>query len=341
MTAGRIAWAVGAAGLICAAIGWATAPQKFFAAWLAGFLSLAGWPLGSLALLLAHTLTGGRWGEALRLPLLGGAAATALLIPAAIPLAFGLPDLYPWFHPAAPLANGFYLNKGFFVVRAAIYAASWIGLALLALWRRGFPLRLAPPAALLLVLSVSFAVIDLAQSLTPDFNSTVFASLAMAGMAGFGLAAALAAAVLAGERPPAAAGKILFGLVLLWAYLDFMQALIVWESDLAAETPWYIVRSVGAWGRVAWALAALHFLLPFFLLLSARLRDSADGMLLICLLLLAMEVMRWWWVVLPSLAAKPDWIDLAVVAGLGGSAVGMVASTRERLRLWSKAAADG
>lgn len=323
MKAGWIFWGVGAAGLVAAGIGWTVAPRDFFAAWLAGFLILAAWPLGSLALLLAHDMTGGSWGDALRAPLLGGVSVMALLVPAAIPLFFGLSALYPWFQSS----HGFYLQSGFFALRAALYAVIWLGLAEIAL--RGKIGRLAPLGALLLAYSVTFAVIDLALSLTPGFNSSVFGLLAMAGMAGFALAAALAAAILTKISLPPAAGRLLFGLVILWAYLEFMQGLIVWESDLATETPWYIVRTTGGWGALAWILAAGHFVLPFFLLMSGRLQRRSDVMLSVALLLLAMEMLRWWWVVLPSLSLKPSWIDLAVLAGLGGPAIGVA---RRRLQ---------
>ena len=52
----------------------------------------------------------------------------------------------------------------------------------------------------------------------------------------------------------------------------------------------------------------------------------------VALLLVAMEMLRWWWVVLPSLALRPSWIDLAVLVGLGGTAIGLVGTTRRRLQ---------
>ena len=34
-------------------------------------------------------------------------------------------------------------------------------------------------------------------------------------------------------------GRLLQGLLVLWVYLDFMQFLIVWQSDLPQEAAWY------------------------------------------------------------------------------------------------------
>ena len=38
-------------------------------------------------------------------------------------------------------------------------------------------------------------------------------------------------------------GKLLLGLLVFWAYLDFMQLLIIWQSDLPHEADWYIRRT--------------------------------------------------------------------------------------------------
>ena len=56
-------------------------------------------------------------------------------------------------------------------------------------------------------------------------------------------------------------GRLLLGLLVFWAYLDFMQVLIVWESDLAKEAPWYaaLERRLGI---VAGVVAAGIFCCP-------------------------------------------------------------------------------
>src|SRR5579885_2928243 len=65
---------VGIAGILMSAVGWVLTPLSFAHAWLAALTLWLSWPLGSLALLLIHALTGGRWGFAIRRPLLAGAA---------------------------------------------------------------------------------------------------------------------------------------------------------------------------------------------------------------------------------------------------------------------------
>jgi len=335
----RLSWGLGGLGLMAAAIGWWIAPRDFYGAWLAAFIALAAWPLGSLGLLLAHAMTGGRWGEVVRPALQRGVMLMPLLVPAAIPLLFGLSTLYVWLSPeiAESLPNRFYLNGPFFALRAVIYAVVWLGLSFLAI--RAFPrpasrqilARLAPPGAILLALTVTFFAIDLSQSLEPGFNSSAYGLLTGVGMALFAFSGALAATCLAGNpdrRMMPVLARILLGLAILWAYLEFVQALIVWESDLTVEVPWYLHRTTGSWGLVAWAIAGGHFLLPFLLLLSPRNQADARSIGVIALVLMGMELVRWWWVVLPSLSLPFSWIDAAAMIGLGGVGSGVYLKAR-------------
>ena len=58
----QAAWIVGAIGLLASMIGWIVTPHLFPHAWLAALACWIGWPLGSMALLLIHSVSGGRWG---------------------------------------------------------------------------------------------------------------------------------------------------------------------------------------------------------------------------------------------------------------------------------------
>ena len=85
----------GLAGLLLAALGWALEPAGFYGGWLAAVTLFAAWPLGSMALLMIHALTGGRWGDALQPALRLGVCALPLLLPAALPLIAGLAPALP------------------------------------------------------------------------------------------------------------------------------------------------------------------------------------------------------------------------------------------------------
>ncbi|MBN8930163.1 MAG: hypothetical protein BGO51_14105 [Rhodospirillales bacterium 69-11] len=325
------AWILGALGLLLAALGWFVDPTRFAFAWVAALATWMGWPLGCLALLCVHALTGGRWGDAIRPALHAGLGTLPLLLPALVPVLLLAGRLYPWMRPdvAADLHNTFYLNPTFAAVRWLVFVVAWFGLAALVLAgrNRGGPSRgLAAFTLIVLGYTVTFAAIDLLVSLEPHFKSSEYGMIIGAQDALFALAVTLwlVTAIL---PPPLTAlpdlGRILFGLLILWGYLDFMQLLIIWQSDLPHEAAWYVRRIDGPWGALTVVLALLHFALPFFALLSPRLRRSPRGIGAVAVLLIVMEILRGWWLVLPAHDLSPNWIDLAAMLAFGGCSVAL------------------
>ena len=163
-----VAWIAGVIGLAGSIAGWLIDPQAFAYALLAALILAIGWPLGSLALIHVHALTGGEWGYAIRQQLAFGIAALAIVLPAIIPIPFLAPLLYPWMHTdnTHGLLNLWYLNPGFFYGRGIVYGIIWLaigGLTLLAL-RRTDPepmlYRISPGCLILLALSVTFAAVN-------------------------------------------------------------------------------------------------------------------------------------------------------------------------------------
>ena len=60
----------------------------------------------------------------------------------------------------------------------------------------------------------------------------------------------------------------MLALLILWAYLDFMQLLIVWQSDFwPLKRPGICAARLAAGPSCAALAAAGHFFLPFFALL--------------------------------------------------------------------------
>jgi hypothetical protein len=334
MNAVRLAWMVGGAGLLASLIGAMVQPEAFAFAWLAALTTWLRWPLGCLALLLVHALTGGSWGVSVRPGFVQGVRALPLLLPAVIPLLFVLPELYPWLRAgeSARLDNGFYLNAPFATARWIFYLVVWCGLGALVTGRlrRDEPLTaIAAPGLILLGLTINFAAIDSIMSLDPHFNSSAFGMINAAESGLFALSVTILATVLARPVAPSERddlGRLLQSLLVLWAYLDFMQLLIVWQSDLPREAAWYLPRSTGLWGVLAGLIAAAHFLLPFLALMIPRVRRSRRGLIATTALLIVMAVIRGWWLVLPAHAHAPGigWIDVATVLAFGGITAGLL-----------------
>lgn len=308
-------------------------PSAFPHAWLTALSTWLSAPLGCMGLLLTHSLTGGKWGYAVRPQLALGARALLLLPLFLIPLALVSSALYPWLRvDGQALANAFYLNETAALARGLGYLVIWFSLDWLIerRLRRSNPdaglAAIAPAGLILLALTATFMSIDLLMSLDPKFSSSVFGLLRIADMGllalSFAIALALSDASLTGEALRQL-GRLLLAVLILWAYLAFMELLIVWQSNLPNEATWYAPRLSGGWGALLVIVAALRFFIPFFVLLSPRAQSSRAGMGFISLLVIAGACAENLWIVAPASDANSVMIAAIFVAAL----IGMFATT--------------
>lgn len=266
---------VAAACLAAAAI---MQPQKTAAGWLIAFIYVSAIPLGSLALLMIHRLTGGHWGDALRgflEPLAGAIPLLALLF---VPILVALPLLFPWTGDAPRVkadVAALYLNSPLFILRSAMAFAGWIALALAlphAGGRNGT--LLAATGLIFYAVATSFVSVDWILSAAPSFVSTSFG----ASVAIMHLLAALAFAALAAPLPDEKATRDLGGLMLAVAlgltYLDFMAVLVIWYSDLPEKVDWFAARTAPPWNWLALAAFVFTAAMPVLALLLSRVRAS-------------------------------------------------------------------
>ncbi|TAH37384.1 MAG: hypothetical protein EYC70_10465 [Planctomycetota bacterium] len=345
----RPALAAAVIGLAACAAGFFLDRQLLLRSYLLAFLFWTGLSLGSLGLLMVQHLSGGRWGFAIQRPLEAAAKVLPLCALLFLPILLGQAEIYEWAHedvvagdPVLELRVGRYLNTPFFVARAVLYFLVWCGLALLLAgksrardegaasavkWLKG----VSGPGLVLLGLSITFASIDWSMSTEPHWFSTMYG---LHYMAGYGLSALLLMVLVMARlrhwepasrvaQPPLFhdLGTLSFALTMVWAYFSFSQYLIVWSGNLPEETPWYARRAQGGWEALAAALLLLHFVVPFFLLLSRRLKRSAVVLARVALCLLALRVLDLYWVLAPAFhpaGPSPHWLDLATLLGLGG-----------------------
>ena len=228
-----------------------------------------------------------------------------------IPILIAAKSLFLWAGTASPQHTA-YLNLPFFILRTVAYFAIWGWLALR-------PLRAATAAAALILLTftLSFAAIDWIMSLEAPWSSSVFGLWVSAGW----LTAALAGAALLATRRGASAkelhaiGTMLFTGVLIIAYLGFMQFLIIWEENLTREIGWYLRRFAAPWNAFLAGWVVIGLIMPFFLLLSRRVKESAGGIALSSVLILIGQLLAIWWLVLPAFSYRFDWTaPVSVVA---------------------------
>ena len=292
----------------------------FMASYLVAFLFCLGLSLGALANLMLHEVTGGRWGVALQHPWTAAARLIPLNVVLFIPLLLGLAQIYPWVdHGLA--SNAWWLNKPFFLVRAALYFAVWSVLAWrwLAIAKRSPELR--PPAlrrwsAIGLIvygLTISLAAVDWIMSLMPQWYSTGFGLLI--GTSQMLSAMALGVAACARREDSTAPstfldfGNLLLTYVMTWAYLAFTQYLIIWAEDLPHEIAWYLPRVQTSWRWLTLSVVALQFALPFVVLLSRSIKRNRRPLGGLAVLLLVAQLLFSFYLVFP--AVKPAGFDVS------------------------------
>jgi len=345
----RVAPVIGVLGLGLSGIGLLVDPRQAYASWLAALAAGLSVALGALLLVAIASISGARWFDPLRgfaLDVAGTLPLFALLFLVLLP---GLGSLYPWVH-ARDLPNAGWLNLPWFLARAALYFALWIGIALtLRRWAHAGGAATAEPptareralaAAALppLGLTLTFAAFDWLMSLDPRWSSTVFGVYWFAG----GFLAALAVVTLAAvrragegrreDRLPAAQGYALGALMLtfavFWGYIAYSQYFIIWIADVPAEVAWYVPRVRGGWGVMALVVLAGQLALPLLVLLLYAAKRSARAMGVIAAWLLVVHYLDTYWLVLPAIhpdAPHPHWLDLSALAAVGGCAAAWIA----------------
>jgi len=341
---------IGALGTVAAIAGALVAPDSFYSAYLIGFMFWLGLPLGCMAILMLYHLVGGKWGTVIRRILEAGMTTLPLMAILFIPILLNLRRLYPWARPEelakdpklADIAQS-YLNFNGILFRAIIYFAIWIGMAyFLNRWstEQDTPaggekstLRFRALSGIGLViysLTISFAVIDWVMSLQARWISTIYGLLFVAGQALFAYCFVVVIESILGKRRPASGyitttevhdhGKFMLTFVMVWAYFNFSQWLIIWAGNLPDEIPWYVRRMSGGWGGVGLFLVIFHFAVPFALLLSRSLKKNLGQLALLASWLIFMRIVDIFWHIEP--ASHPEfhlsWVHFAVIAGMGG-----------------------
>ena len=337
---------IGAIGAIASVAGAFLAPDSFYSAYLTGFMFWLGLSLGCMAILMMYHLVGGAWGTVIRRILESGMMTLPLMFVLFIPILLNLPKLYFWARPGLTdpkmvEITHTYLNFNGILVRYIFYFAVWIGMAyFLNRWSTEqdtitgqSTLRFRALSSIGLViysLTISFAVIDWVMSLQARWISTIYGLLFIAGQALAAFCFCVVIEDILGKRRPMSGylndtevhdhGKFMLAFVMVWAYFNFSQWLIIWAGNLPEEIPWYIRRMNGGWETVGLFLVVFHFAVPFALLLSRQLKRKARTLVWLATWLLFMRIVDIYWHIEPAshLTFHLSWVFFAIIAGMGG-----------------------
>jgi len=342
-------------GLVFAAIaiiGGFLRPDQFFRGYLLAYMDWLGVTLGSMVILMIRHLTGGGWGTVIRRILGAAMRCVPLMTSLFVPILFGLPRLYIWARPLDSIADKHlrehlqeitksYLSVNAFIVRAAIYFIIWNLLSFfLTKWSREQdqpPVRdnsrfkiLSGPGIILYAFTVSFAAIDWVMSLDPSWISTIYGLVILIGQ----LLAAMCFAVvveriLVRYKPMSEwlkpdfvqdHGKWMLTFIMVWAYFNFSQWLIIWAGNLPDEITWYMRRLNGGWGYVGLWLVVFHFAVPFVILLSRSFKRDIRRMVWLAVWMLFMRYLDLLWNIEPNFSPtfSITWADIVVSIAMGG-----------------------
>lgn len=383
----RLALIVGGVAALLAVVGAFLGAAQFFHSYIFAYFFWIAISLGGLLVLMINHLTQGVWGLMLR-RLLEATALTlplmaVLFLPIAAETLTGTHFLFPWTNPEVIAHDEVvalktpYLNAPFFLIRAVIYFALFIGMAyLLRRWsieedqkgaseqlRSRFQ-RVSGPGIVVLVLGWTLAATDWGMSLEPEWFSSMYPVTFIASMLiltfGGGI---IALAVLKSRNllpfgiPTDRLhdlGKFLFAFVVVWAYVNFSEYLIIWSGNVPELTPWHGHRSAGGWEILGGAMIFGHFLLPFFLLLSRFAKRQLSLITSLAVYMYVIELVWYFWKIMP--AFHPDgfhihWLDFVTLIAIGGLWLGafawnlkqhpLLAPNDERLPLLRRQEAGG
>ena len=276
-----------------------------------------------------------------------------------LPLCFALGTVYAWATPEHTWSEALrdamsdkrrYLSPPFFIARSLAYLAIFIVVgSLLRAWskendeaphpRLVLKMRKLSGGALLLVaLTFTWAAFDWTMSLEPRWSSTIFGLYYFAGA--FVAAIALVSALLglstlrrnsrAHITPDhaQALGRLLFAMVVFWAYMAFSQLLIYWIADIPEEVSYFLLRTTGSWSTFTGVLVCGMFVVPFFALLNRHWKRRPGYLAAAGVWVFVMHYVDVYWMVVPVgevAGFRPHWVDVGAAFFVGGSSCAWIA----------------
>jgi hypothetical protein len=304
-------------------------PRALLFGYLSAYMFWLAIPLGSALLIMLNWLIPGRWSASLW-PIFAAAAGTVVLfIPLMLPVLLGAGHLYSWVGETHESSKSLYLpdrevylNLPSFLVRATLFLLVWaIGARMLTSRLRSIARANEPPNAsglaaagvIIYVLTISFAAIDWIAALDSHWYSSIVGLYLVIGQVLLALTVATRIALrsewfddpdrvlsIRSADVQQDVGTLLLTCVALHAYIAFAQFFIIWNGNLQHENSWYLPRTQGVWSAVSIGIMALHFGLPFIILLSREKKRNDRWMAATCTLLICMRWVECVWMVLPA-----------------------------------------
>lgn len=340
-------------------------PEKTWANFLLNnyyFLSIA---IGATFFLAIQYITQSGWSALfIRVP---HAIGTYLPVAAFLTffLIFGMHSLYHWSTPGAAAHDSIiehkspYLNVPFFFIRLFIFFTLWI---LMTTILRKNSLKEDHEGGLkyfhksefhskiyifILAITFSLATFDLIMSIDVHWVSTIFA--VMNFISGFYHSIAIITLIILflnrkghfihlNDSHLNDFSKYLFRLSILWAYLWFVQYLLIWFTNIPEETIYYVTRTEGNWRIYFFLNFILNFAIPFLVLLPKKTNSNKTIISFICIILIIGQWVDLYLQIMPGVTGVSSigFIEIGTFTGFSGLFIFIVYRALSRIPLIPK-----
>jgi len=342
-------WGVTLLGLIGVVAAYFLAgPQRFWLNWVLWFVFLLTLALGALFMVALEHLVSSRWSVPIRR--IPERLSTLLLplVPTGIIALGAVPVLYPGARPEV-LTNKLLAGKAFwlslpcFSLRVALCFLAWL-LALMVLVKGSLSQdqtrdpqfnvrarRFAPLAMAFFGLGITVVAFDWISGLEPEWYSDIFGIYLFAGAFLASLSATLLMVLhIQGKGRLQEVrrdhlynlGGFIFAFTVFWSYIGFAQYMLMWYADMPEEVVWYQKRTHGGWMAVVIAMALLHFVIPFFSLLTRDAKQAGRRLHWVAGIMLFAHLLDLYWLIFPVILPGPSlsWPELSfALFFLGGA----------------------
>jgi uncharacterized membrane protein YjjB (DUF3815 family) len=338
----------------------------FYFSYLTAFMFWLSIALGALGFVVIHHTVRAGWSVVVRrlaehlmtgLPVLG-LLFLPILAALFVPGGHGEHEtwLFHWAHAPGDAiieAKSGYLNTTAFIIRALLCFGLWF--VMVRFYRaKSIGQDTAPRpemtrevqwwgplGAMAFALTLTIASIDWMMSLDPHWFSTIFGVYFFAG-AFMSVNAVLALLCMWLQRHGMLnkivtiehyhdLGKYVWAFTIFWAYIGFSQYMLIWYANIPEETIWYGYRLKGSWFIVSMVLAAGHFVLPFFGMMSRHIKRNPKTLMVAAIWMLIMQWLDMYWLIQPvlshhhgSLDAPFHLMDVTAFIGIGGVVLSVI-----------------
>ena len=324
-------------GLIIVILGYMTDTTRSLYNNIIGFTFLVSIGVGSLFFVGLEYIVGAVWSTPFRRVSEFLSSLIIILPLFVLPLLLNVNIIFGWTHPADTMmqAKVPYLNINFFVIRVVVFWLLWVGFYFFIIKNSVKQDKTKEPSLTktniklsavfmpVFAITISLAAIDWLMSLAPKWFSTIFGVYYFSGTVLAALAAATIFIVMLNERGYLIAGlksdhyyslgALLFAFINFWAYISFSQFLLIWYGNLPEETVWFLARWHGNWKIFSIGLLVIHFVIPYFGLLSQPSKMNPKTLLIMALWILFGHYIDLYWLVMPNFYKEGiifGWIEL-------------------------------